>query len=103
MKTKKKQLVEAESTAASMLACYPDSWIDSIRKTVKVIGKEISFLRLTAEEKNQLADIVYTYKREGVKLSENEVNRIAINLLLADYKANGAASVLARVIEALLA
>jgi hypothetical protein len=48
-----------------------------------------------------LADIVYTYKRQGVKTSENEINRIAINFLIEDYAKNGKESVLAKVIEAL--
>jgi hypothetical protein len=70
---------------------------------VKKSGKEVSFVRLTQDEKNELADIVYTYKRQGVKTTENEINRIAINFLLEDYKHNGEASVLVKVIEALLA
>ena len=73
-----------------------------IRKAVKVPGKEVSFVRLTAEEKGQLADIVYTYKRQGKKTSENEINRIAINFLLEDYKNQGANSILARVMDSLL-
>ncbi|TAK28809.1 MAG: hypothetical protein EPO21_21885 [Chloroflexota bacterium] len=91
------------STLDSMLAPYPDSLIASIRKTVKIPGREVSFVRLTAEEKGQLADIVYTYKRQGKKTSENEINRIAVNYILEDYRANGANSILAQVIEALLA
>jgi len=63
----------------------------------------VSFIRLTAEEKGQLADVVYTYKRQGRKTTENEVSRIAVNYLLEDYKANGNTSVLARVLEALQA
>jgi hypothetical protein len=88
---------------ASTLASYTDSTIETIRKTVKAVGKEVSFIRLTQNEKNQLADILYTFKRQGVKTTENEVNRIGLNLLLEDYRANGENSVLARVIAALLA
>ena len=55
------------------------------------------------EEKAQLSDIVYTYKRQGQKTYENEVNRIAINYLLLDYHEHGEQSVLARVLAALLA
>lgn len=91
------------SMPASKQARYPASMIEEIRKSVKSVGKEISFIRMTPQEKNQLMDVVYTYKRTGAKTSENEINRIAINFLLADYKANGEASILARVIEALLA
>lgn len=88
---------------ASMHARRVENVIEEIRKTVKVIGKSEVYVRLTPEEKSQLADIVYTYKRQGVKTSENEVSRIALNFLLADYQADGAASILAQVIEALLA
>jgi hypothetical protein len=95
-----------DSKQASTLADSPSSnasLIEAIRKTVKTAGKEVSFMRLTAHEKAQLSDIVYIYKRQGKKTSENEINRIAVNFLLADYKENGAASVLAQVIEALRA
>lgn len=82
---------------------YASTLVDTIRKTVKVPGKEVSFVRLTPDEKGELADIVYTYKRQGKKTSENEINRIAVNFILHDYKANGNTSILARVIDALLA
>jgi hypothetical protein len=94
------------STEASTLALGVASnveLIETIRKTVKTAGKDVSFMRLTAHEKAQLADIVYIYKRQGKKTSENEINRIAVNFLLEDYKENGAASVLAQVLEALRA
>ena len=77
--------------------------VEFIRRTVKKGGKEVSFVRLTQTEKDQLADIVYIYKRQGKKTTENEINRIAINYLLEDYKRNGETSLLAQVIEALLA
>ena len=60
-------------------------------------------MRLTQEEKSQVNDIEYTYQRQGIKTSGNEIGRIALNFLLADYKANGEQSILAKVIEALKA
>jgi len=90
------------SLSASMLAPDPDL-VETIRKTVKATGKEVSFIRLTPAEKQELADIVYTYKRQGKKTTENEIARIAVNYLLADYHASGELSVLAKVIDALLA
>ena len=86
-----------------MLAPVPDEVIATIRQAVKVVGREVSFVRLTPEEKAQVADIVYTYKRQGKKMTENEINRIAVNYIVQDYKVNGEQSVLARVIAALLA
>jgi hypothetical protein len=91
------------SKFASMLASYHDDVVEMIRKAVKTPGKEVSFVRMTVEEKAQLADIIYTYKRQGKKTSENEINRIAINYILEDYRANGERSILARVIASLLA
>ena len=91
------------STDDSMLASYQTQVIADIRKIVKVPGREVSFVRLTLQEKGELADIVYSYKRQGKKTSENEIHRIAINFILHDYKASGKNSLLVRVIEALLA
>jgi len=89
------------STVASTLAHDQRELVENIRKTVKRLGKEVTFIRLTPEEKAQLGDIVYTYKRQGTKTSENEIGRIGLNYLIADYHANGKESVLAQVIEAL--
>jgi hypothetical protein len=88
---------------ASTLANYPYTVIDGIRKTLKTPGREVAFIRLTPEEKGALADIVYTYKRQGRKTSETEINRIAVNYIIEDYRTNGANSIVARVMEALLA
>ncbi len=94
---------EHQRKQASTLASVDAEVIESIRKIVKVIGRDVSFIRLSADEKRRLAGIVYTYKTQGVRTSENEINRIAINLLLADYEANGEQSILARVLAALQA
>ena len=75
--------------------------LETIRKTVRQIGKEAATHRFTTEEKNVLTDIVYTYTRQGYKTSENEVTRIAINWLILDYQERGEQSVLARMLEAL--
>jgi len=77
--------------------------IEAIRKIVKVSGKEVSYTRLTPEEKAQLVDIVYAFKRQGQKTTENEIHRIALNYLLSDYHARGEQSVLALVLAALQA
>ena len=94
---------KSTSQPASTLASYQQELIETIRRTVKNGGRIVSFVRLTQQEKDQLADIVYTYKRRGKKTTENEINRIAINYLLEDYQRNGEESLLAQVIDALLA
>jgi hypothetical protein len=97
----KSKAIKKESNRASTLASKQDSMIEAIRKTVKSLGTKVSFTRVTPEEKARLADIIYTYKRQGVKTSENEINRIAMNFLIEDFHKNGKESVLAQVIEVL--
>jgi hypothetical protein len=89
------------SQRASVLASVDASTVEAIRQVIKSPGREVSFVRLTPEEKANLADIVYTYKRQGQKTSETEINRIAINYLLLDFREHGEQSVLARVLAAL--
>ena len=81
----------------------PDSEdvIETIRRAVHQIGKEDATYRFTGEEKKALADVVYTYGSAGIKTSQNEITRIAINWLIEDYRANGEGSILARVIARL--
>jgi hypothetical protein len=72
-----------------------------VRKSVKQIGKEAATHRFTVEEKNLLADIEYTYKRQGIRTSENEITRIAINYFIEDYRRNGEESLLAKILKRL--
>ncbi len=89
------------SKHASTLAIKPDI-IESIRKIVKTPAKEeVLYVRVTKEEKDQLGDIEYTYDRQGIDTTANELGRIAVNFLIADYKENGEQSILAKVLAAL--
>jgi hypothetical protein len=72
-----------------------------VRKAVKQIGKEAATHRFTLEEKNLLADIEYTYKRRGIRTSENEITRIAINYVIEEYRRNGEESILAKILKRL--
>ena len=84
-----------------MVAAMDDDQLDAIRKAVKQLGKELSTHRFTVDEKEALADIVYTYTRQGWRTSENEITRIGVNWLLQDYREHGENSVLARLLERL--
>ena len=77
------------------------STVRSLRKAVRVIGKEAATHRFTSQEKDHLADIVYTYGRQGYRTSENEVVRIGVNWLIVDYQENGRQSVLHKALKAL--
>ena len=78
-----------------------DTTIEAIRKVVKEFGKEAATHRFTAQEKQAIAEIVYAYKGKGVRTSENQIARIAINWLIVDYHENGENSVLELVLRAL--
>jgi hypothetical protein len=75
--------------------------LEVVRKSVKQIGKEAATHRFTADEKAVLADIEYTYQRQGIKTSENEITRIAINYLTEDYQRHGEQSILAKSLKRL--
>jgi hypothetical protein len=103
-----KQASKKASNRDSTIARYHDSKIDSeedvievIRKAVKPTGKEASIHRLTADEKDAVADLVYAQRKKGISTSENEIARIALNYLIWEYRQNKQASILARVLERL--
>jgi hypothetical protein len=78
-----------------------EDMIEAVRKAVKQIGKEPATQRLTLEEKQALDDIEYSYKRQGIKTSGNEIIRIATNYIVRDYRKNGENSILAKVLNRL--
>ncbi|HYE68073.1 MAG TPA: hypothetical protein VEA58_05635 [Anaerovoracaceae bacterium] len=99
------------STHNNKLASGParkqDDFIETIRKSVKKVGREALFVRLTPEEKDELRTIVYQlnqlYRGKGGETSENEVSRIALKFLLEDHKKNGEHSILSITQKALKA
>ena len=96
----KKNEVKQSSNHDTVVSRYQDT-IEVIRKAVKELGKEAATYRFTQEEKRMLADIVYAYRGRGIRTSENEITRIAINALVEDYRQNGENSTLAKVLERL--
>jgi hypothetical protein len=72
-----------------------------VRKLVRQLGKEAATHRFTAQEKRVIADLVYTYSRQGYRTSENEITRIAVNWILLDFEERGEQSILARMLESL--
>jgi outer membrane biosynthesis protein TonB len=105
-KTKK---VEQPSNHDTTVSRYHDTTtpsvhgvvIEVIRKAVKEFGKEAATHRFTEAEKREVANIIYTYKNSGIKTSENEITRIAVNFIMGDYKENGENSVLHKILKAL--
>ena len=80
---------------------HHDTMVDTIRRAVKEIGKEAATHRFTSAEKKALMEIIYSFNQRGIKISENEITRIAVNYLILDYKSNGDDSILETVVESL--
>jgi hypothetical protein len=74
---------------------------DLVRKAVKQFGKEAATHRFTLAEKNAIAEVVFAYRGKGIKTSENEMTRIAINYLIFDYQLNREKSILNQILEKL--
>ena len=89
------------SNHATTVSSDHATMIEVIRKAVKVFGKEAATYRFTEEEKRALDDLEYSYKRQGIRTSENELTRIAVNFLIEDHMQNGANSILDQVLKAL--
>lgn len=78
-----------------------DEMLETIRKSVKKVGKEAATQRLTLEEKNALRAIKFTYEQLGIKTSGNEIIRIGMLFILKDYQKYGKNSILAKVLTRL--
>jgi hypothetical protein len=85
----------------TVISLAEDDILDVARKAVRQIGKEAATHRFTIDEKNSLADIEYTYRRQGIRTSENEITRIAINYFIEDYRTHGDSSLLAQTLKRL--
>jgi hypothetical protein len=92
-----------ERKHAAMTPRYHDSMIAIIARSVRDVGKEVSTYRLTQQEKTALVEIIYHYRMRNCRLSENEIVRIAINLLIEDYKNDKKSCMLSRIAEAMKA
>jgi hypothetical protein len=73
----------------------------TVRRAVRQVGKEAATYRFTKDEKRALAEIVYTYRGLGVRTTENELTRIAVNFLIEEYRQQGERSVLAQALTLL--
>ena len=85
----------------TVVSRYHDTNIEMVRKAIKELGKEAATHRFTIEEKRAIADLVYAYKRRGIRTSENEITRIAVNFVLQDNQESGKNGVLEKVLKAL--
>ena len=90
-----------DTTVSSTANPNPLSPIEYTRRAVKQLGKEAATHRFTVEEKRALKAIEHEYSEKGVRTSENEITRVAINYIVEDFKAKRDKSILAQVLELL--
>jgi hypothetical protein len=86
---------------ATKVSRHHDTSIEEIRKAVKIFGKEAATHRFTQEEKQKIAELIFAYSSQGIRTSENEIARIAVNFLVQDYKNNKKHSILDKVLRLL--
>ncbi len=105
--TTQKKVQEAPRQTAAKNDRYHDSDLSSdqaamfaqLRKAVRARGTEQSIHRLSPQEKRAIKDIVYAYDTQGIRTSEVELTRIALNFLIADHKEHGKGSILAKALS----
>lgn len=73
--------------------------VSAIHESILEIGKEAATYRLTLNEKKKIAEIVYSLKMKNIRITENEIMRIALNALLYDYEKDKSKSILKHYIQ----
>jgi hypothetical protein len=87
------------SNHTTSVSCNNDTMVASISNAVREVGREASTYRFTSNEKKALAEIIYTFRMKNIRISENEIARIAVHYLINDYKEKINNSILSRVWE----
>lgn len=90
-----------DTVTDSSIGADTEQYVERVRRTVRQLGKETATLRLTDLEKGALADIVYGYKKQGIRTTETEIIRVGLNYILDDYEQHGQTSILAGMLERL--
>lgn len=83
----------------TMVSRNHDALILDIAKSLSEVGKEASTYRLTYGEKKILAEIIFSFRLKNIRVSENEIIRIAIHSLFYDHKMNRKNSILLKVVN----
>ena len=89
------------SNHATMQPDNHDDVVEYIRQAVRHTGKEAGTYRITREEKKALLELCYSFRLSGIRTSENEITRIAINYLIHDHKSDPKDNILDCVMEAI--
>ena len=78
---------------------HHETTVSEIKKAIKIIGKEAATHRLSQSEKRAIYEIIYHFRLSGIRVSENEITRIAINYIIINYQNNNKTSILSQVVS----
>lgn len=92
---------EMSNNHGIVVSRYQDTTIEFIRKAVREFGKEAATHRFTLAEKRAVASVAHTLNMQGIRTTENEITRIAINFVIDEFNRNGKDSLLGLVLKAL--
>lgn len=60
--------------------------IAKIARIIRKKGTNASTYRFTSSEKQSLLKIIYKFRRQEIKITENDIVRIAINFLIENFE-----------------
>lgn len=82
----------------AMVSRNHDTTIAAIRKAISEVGKKASTYRLSSSEKKALVKIIYEFRiMKNIRITENEIVRIAIQYLIHEYQEKKSGSLLLRI------
>ena len=92
---------EVSSNHGIVVSRHQATTIEYVRRSVKEFGKEAATHRFTLVEKRAIANIVHTLNMQGIRTTENEITRIAINFVIDEFNRQEKDSLLGLVLQAL--
>ncbi len=92
---------EVSSGHGIVVSRYQATTIEFVRKSVKEFGKEAATHRFTLSEKRAISNIVHSLNMQGIRTTENEITRIAINFVIEEFNRQEKDSLLGLVLQAL--
>jgi len=92
---------EVSSNHGIVVSRYHATTIEFVRKSVREFGKEAATHRFTLAEKRAISNIVHSLNMQGIRTTENEITRIAINFVIEEFSRQEKNSLLGLVLQAL--
>ena len=95
---KKRKEIQKPRNHDTVVSSNHDTIISSINEGIQEIGRVAATYRLTKWEKEHLQDLIYHFRKESVKVSENSLIRISINYIINDHEVSKKRSIISRIL-----